>query len=134
MVLLSRVAERIYWGARYIERAEDTARVVRAFGDVFVDMPTSTFPAAVAWPPLAKLTGDRPPSDPAGGDPTRSMTAADEPTVVRHLVTDRAQPSSVVACVASSRENLRTTREVLPREAWTTLNDLWLFTEHEADQ
>ncbi len=37
MALLARVAERLYWGARYCERAEDTARVIRAFNDQFVD-------------------------------------------------------------------------------------------------
>ena len=33
MALLSRVAERLYWGARYLERAEDASRVLQSFGD-----------------------------------------------------------------------------------------------------
>jgi uncharacterized alpha-E superfamily protein len=40
MSLLARVAGRIYWGARYVERAEDTARIVRSFCDLLVDLPT----------------------------------------------------------------------------------------------
>ena len=40
MALLSRVADRIYWGARYAERAEDTARIIRAFSDLLIDLPT----------------------------------------------------------------------------------------------
>jgi uncharacterized alpha-E superfamily protein len=124
VVLLSRVAERIYWSARWIERGEDTARVVRAFGDVFVDMPVSSFPPEIAWPPLARLGGDQVAPDEAWPD--------EELGVVRFLVTDRHRPNTVVSCVANARENLRTTREVLPREAWETINDLWLFTEREA--
>ena len=34
MALLARVAERLYWGARYIERAEDTARIIRAYHEL----------------------------------------------------------------------------------------------------
>ncbi len=39
-MLLSRVADNVYWGARYLERAEDTARVVRNFTDLILDLPT----------------------------------------------------------------------------------------------
>ena len=42
MALLSRVADRVYWAARYIERAEDSARVLRAYGDVLADLPTTS--------------------------------------------------------------------------------------------
>ena len=38
-MLLSRVAERLYWAARYLERAEGTARIVREHSNVIVDMP-----------------------------------------------------------------------------------------------
>jgi uncharacterized alpha-E superfamily protein len=101
--------------------------VVRAFGDVFVDMPSSALPPDTAWAPLANFVG----SDHADGEGDSGL---DEIAVVRLLVTDRATAGSVVSSVARARENLRTTREVLPREAWQTLNDLWLFTEREADR
>jgi hypothetical protein len=42
MSLLSRVADRMYWAARYVERAEDSARVLRSYGDVLADLPTSS--------------------------------------------------------------------------------------------
>ena len=56
MALLSRVAEQLYWGARYIERAEDTVRVIRAYTDVLVDLPTSV---TTSWEPLLAITGTR---------------------------------------------------------------------------
>ena len=41
-MLLSRVAERIYWAARYMERAEDTARIVRTHGELLAASPLYT--------------------------------------------------------------------------------------------
>jgi uncharacterized alpha-E superfamily protein len=113
--LLARTADRLYWGARYIERAEDTARIVRAYNELVVDYPSQEM---LRWEPLAALTGSDtavyvPPSDPSG-----------EITVVRYLLADRANPGSIVSTVAMSRENLRTTREVMPREAWQAVNQL----------
>lgn len=123
MALLSRVADRLYWAARYLERAEDTARVVRSFGDVFADLPESSLPPHASWPALVSLLG---------GVDTEAPT--DEPGVVRYLVADRSREGSVVTSVGHARENLRTTREVLPREAWQVVNDLWIYVDREADR
>lgn len=121
MALLSRVADRIYWAARYLERAEDTARVVRAFQDLFADLPVTDEQIRELWSTLAVLSGDAPPG-------------LDETGVVRFLVTDRDRPGSIVYCVGAARDNLRSTREVLPREGWQRLNDLWLSVSEDADR
>ena len=57
---------------------------------------------------------------------------ATERDVVRTLVVDPDEDGSVAACVAAARFNLRTTREVLPREAWQAVNDLSIFVANEA--
>ena len=117
MALLSRVAGRLYWGARYIERAEDTARIIRAFHELAIDQPG---PARVRWEPLATVAGtsvDLTSTEPADRD-------GGEEAVLHHLIADRSHPSSISSCVAAARENLRTTREVMPREAWLVLNGL----------
>jgi len=114
MALLARVAERLYWGARYCERAEDTARVIRAFNDQFVDFPVS---AGMRWEPLAAITGT-PIEVPA------DATDLGESAVLHSLIADRANPSSIASSVEAARENLRTTREVVPREAWAAVNQL----------
>ncbi len=121
MALLSRNADRIFWAARYLERAEDTARLVQEFGELFDDMPTDDASGA-RWAPLLVLCGDRP-------QPVAELTERD---VVRTLVIDAENPSSVAGAVLAARSNLRTTREVLPREAWHTVNDLSLFVTDEA--
>jgi uncharacterized alpha-E superfamily protein len=120
MTLLSRVAESLYWGARYLERAEDTARVVRCYTDLVIDMPTSV---VSSWEPLLAVSGQ------ARADlATEDAPGRGELEIVRFLVADVANPGSVASSIASARENLRTTREVLPRDVWQAVNDLSLYT------
>ena len=123
MALLSRVAGRIFWSARFMERAEDTARVVIAFGDVYMEMSTIEHAGGSLWAPLAAF---------GGGTPSELPT--DEAGVVRLLVVDRARAGSVAASIDQARDNLRTTREVLPREAWRAVNNLWIFVDREVDR
>jgi uncharacterized alpha-E superfamily protein len=124
MALLSRVAEQLYWAARYLERAEDTARIVRTYTEVIVDLPTSV---VSSWEPLLSVTG------------TGSLHAihhdhVDEASVVALLVCDESNPSSISSAIGAARESLRSAREVLPREAWQVVNDLSLYvTAHRAD-
>jgi uncharacterized alpha-E superfamily protein len=118
MMLLSRVADSLYWGARYLERAEDTSRLIRAYTDLVIDLPTT---AVSSWEPLLAVAGDRSTFD-ALHDGTR------ENDIVRFLVAENANPGSVASSIATARENLRTTREVLPRDVWQAVNDLSLYT------
>jgi uncharacterized alpha-E superfamily protein len=115
MALLSRVADRMYWAARYVERAEDSARVLRSYGDVLADLPS----ASARWTPLVSITGSHVRLPPVLG--------SDENQVAQFLIADRDHPNSIVNTVELSRENLRTCREVLPREAWQTINDLSIY-------
>ena len=64
MALLSRVADRIYWGGRYIERAEDASRVVRSFGDMLADIPTTS---AAQWSSLVAVADADPEAGPVDG-------------------------------------------------------------------
>ncbi len=119
MALLARVADRILWGARYVERAEDTARIIRSYADLLVDLPTRL---SGGWEPLLALTGNHQPG------------LAGEHDIVEYLVADTTNPGSIRATVGRARENLRTTREVVPREGWYTLNSLWQYVESEAER
>lgn len=114
-MLLSRVADRLYWGARYAERAQSTARIVRTYTELMVDLPVSVL---TSWEPLLAVAGSGVAFDLARGG------ATDEASIVAYLLADTTNPGSLAASVAQARENLRTTREIVPREAWQTLNDL----------
>ena len=77
-MLLSRVAERLYWAARYLERAEGTARIVREHSNVIVDLPLKVPPA---WEHLLGITGGREAFDEryAGSDETSSSALTPAP-------------------------------------------------------
>ena len=52
MTMLSRVADRLYWMARYLERAEDTARLVQAYTHLVMDIPAGT---ELGWDILVRI-------------------------------------------------------------------------------
>ena len=116
-MLLSRVAESLYWAGRYLERVECTARIVGEHTNLIVDLPYS---ATVTWEPLLAIVGTREDFDAA-------HVVANEASVVGWLIASKDNPSSLVSSIGAARENLRTTREVLPRRAWQTVNDLFLY-------
>ena len=120
MLLLARVAEQLYWAARYVERAEMTARVVSEHTHLLVDLPTSV---PLTWEPLLDVPGVSPTLlAAAAADGKRS-----EREVVGYLLADPDNPSSVLSCVVSARANMRSAREMLSRDAWEAVNNLYLY-------
>lgn len=117
-MLLSRVADSLYWAARYLERADDTARLLWGYTEGIVDLPTSV---TSSWQPLLAITGTR--------EPFNAKYSSDlgESAIVSFLLADSENPNSVVSCVVQARENLRSCRDVIPQFAWTVLNDLYLY-------
>jgi uncharacterized alpha-E superfamily protein/transglutaminase-like putative cysteine protease len=136
-MLLSRVAEAVYWAGRYLERVEDMARVVQVHGETHVDLPVG---ADVGWGPLLDICGAD--KDWAEGvrRQERGQTPADrglrvsESSVVAFVVTDRDNPSSILSALEAARDNLRVARPVVPREVWELINDLWLALSTDAPQ
>jgi uncharacterized alpha-E superfamily protein len=123
-MLLSRVADNLYWGARYLERAENTSRIVRSYTDVIVDLPRSI---TSSWEPLLAVVGS--------AETFREMYGAgDERSIVHFLVAELANSGSVASSVEHARECLRTCREVFPREAWLAANDLYLYAASHRDE
>ena len=116
--MLARVAENLYWMARYLERAEDTARLINATTMLLMDMPRG---ASFGWEDLLKVVG----LDEAFH---QHYDEASETAVMSFLIQDERNPSSIFACVRMARENTRTFREVLPRESWEWVNELYLYT------
>lgn len=123
-VLLSRVAQNVYWAGRYLERAEATARLVRTHTELYLDLPAA---AGLAWTPLLTVTGSQ---DEYG----RLHDDATEDDVVAFLLTDVGHPGSVVASLAQAREDLRVTRDLLPRRTWQTVNEAYLWAQETRRQ
>ena len=112
-MLLSRVAEHVYWAGRYLERAEGTARLVKTHTELFVDLPRSV---GVGWSPLLAVTGSREAFDDGYDEVT-------EDDVVLFLLAEPANHGSVAASIEQARENLRVTRGLLPRRMWEVVNE-----------
>lgn len=124
MTMLSRVAERLYWMARYLERSEDTARLTNAFNHLIMDLPVS---ADIGWDLLIKIFDA---DDLFDSRPKRLS----EQNVLRFLLSDPNNPSSIVSSIRSARENVRTTRDALPYEMWEYMNELHLFAQEQAEK
>lgn len=116
--MLSRVAERIYWLGRYLERAENTARLLTVYSNLLLDLPRG---ARVGWHTLVEITGTQDEFD-------EKHKETDERSVNRFLMSDKSNYSSIISSISLARENARTTREIIPTEAWEQINNLYLFT------
>ncbi len=114
--MLARTVENVYWLARYLERAENTARLVSVNSHLLLDLPAGIAPG---WLPLVDITGSRALFD------ARYKRAA-ERDVVQFLVADRDNPGSIVTSLNLARENARALRGVLPAEIWEELNRFFM--------
>lgn len=111
--MLSRVAERIYWQARYLERAESIARLLNVFSTLLLDLPPGT---KLGWRSLVEITGTDQAFD-------AKYKQASERNIMRFLMLD-SDGSSLLYTLKHTRENARTTREIMPLEAFEQINNL----------
>lgn len=115
--MLSRVAESVYWMARYVERADNIARFVDVNLRFNLD---ETLTGRDQWEPLVQITGDEKEYEKRYGEFSRDQ-------VVRFLIFDRDYSNSVISALKMARENARTIRETIPSEAWEQLNAFYHF-------
>lgn len=116
--MLSRVAERIYWAARYMERAENTARLLSVYTNLLLDLPRGV---NIGWYNLIILNCTTAAYD-------ERYRVRDERNVVKFMLADDTNPNSILQCIRMLRENVRTTRDVVPADTWEFINELYLFT------
>lgn len=111
--MLARHAESLFWAGRYLERAEDTARLLDAtyHGSLQVAGDETRNPWAAVLD-ILHATDEF-------GDDDRQL---DEVSVCEFLVLDRSNPASIASAIATARENFRTVREHLPTEMWEIVN------------
>jgi len=123
--VLARVVENVYWLTRYLERAENTARIIGVNTNLLLDLPGGIAPG---WLPLVDISGNRAEFDALfEGKATRG----EERDVVNFLIADKKNPGSICSSLHSARDNARTLREILPAEAWELLNEF--FSEFTRD-
>lgn len=121
MPMLSRLAENLYWHGRYLERAEDLARLINVNANLHLDLPGQLKPG---WEPLVRIIGNPQLFDELYDDKS-------ERNVVRYLLADERNPGSLRATLEFARENLRSARDLLPREVWEQMNALYMKGQDE---
>jgi uncharacterized alpha-E superfamily protein len=120
--LLSRVADSVYWMARYIERAENVARFIGVNQNLMLDLPGGY---SDQWQPIVDTTGDR-------AVFLERYRAATKENVVQFLAFDAGNPNSIRSSVTAARENARSVRETISSEMWEQINSLYLLIAGES--
>lgn len=119
--MLSRVANLIYWIARQLERAENTARIVEVNAALVLDLQArQDADDPRAWEPLVFVTGSDEKFHELYGEKVT------ERSVIEFMLFDKRNPSSVLSCINAARENARCIRDQLSAELWETINTFYL--------
>jgi len=119
--MLSRVANSLYWMSRYIERAENVARIVDVNLQLMLDFRNiDDRRLADHWMPIVQSTGDQEQfgqlyQDASGHNVTDFLTFRTE------------NPNSIISSIAQARENARMVRDQITGEMWEEINRLYLF-------
>lgn len=114
--MLSRVAESLYWMARYVERAEDLTRALAVHFQALLDAPHED--AERGWASLLALTG---------GEEAfvKHFDQADDSSVCEFFILHPANANAILTCIARARENARAVRDQISSEMWEHLNRLY---------
>ncbi|MBJ6986259.1 MULTISPECIES: alpha-E domain-containing protein [unclassified Devosia] len=115
-MLLGRTASGLFWMHRYIERAENAARIIDAGLRMAL---TRTNNASEEWSSVVSSAG----AHQRFADKYKSFDAAN---VSDFILRDRDNPSSVLATIESARANARMVRTALTRDAWEAVNEAWM--------
>jgi uncharacterized alpha-E superfamily protein len=113
--MLSRVAESLFWIGRYVERSENTARLL----DVNYYATLEAAGVSRQWSPLLSISGSE-------ASFREQRGRADARSVPAWLAFDRGNPGSIASSIASARENARGLRDRIPSEMWEAINRAYL--------
>lgn len=118
--MISRVAEHCFWLSRYLERAEDTARILDVNQSLLLDFDV---PLEQQWRPLLIISGIH-----------HLPVDADAETVQHYMTWETENLSSIASSLTAARENARIIREVISAEMWERLNYYHLWMQSSASR
>jgi uncharacterized alpha-E superfamily protein len=118
--VLSRIADSLYWLARYLERVDDTARLIEInlLHLLEAEEPAS---AETHWRPLLGISGNA-----AAYDALHADGLVTQDRVIHFLTRERTNPDAIRACLRLARDNARVVRDRISKEMWEIMNELWL--------
>ena len=114
--MLSRIADSLFWIGRYMERADNTARILDVNYHMLLEQPPDTY--KLRWDPLIAITGEK-------HRFYQLHEAANPNTVLEYLGFSEDNPNSISQCVALVRENARAIRDRISREVWEDINTMY---------
>ena len=114
--MLGRTAQGLFWMSRYLERAENTARLIDAGFRMSLTRSVAT---DEDWDGVLQSAGVRE----VYGEKSNKVTGAD---ALDFLLRDKSNPSSVLNCMELGRNNARMVRTALTRETWESINEAWM--------
>ena len=125
--MLSRTADNLFWMARHIERAENTARVLDvAHRSSLLPLDMEGTEAYLWYAPL-NITGCA-----ASYEAKYGLARAD--AVTHYMALDPDNPSSIYSCLKLARENARSVRGAITSEMWEVINATWLELNRQSQQ
>ncbi|HEU6455636.1 MAG TPA: alpha-E domain-containing protein, partial [Roseateles sp.] len=116
--MLSRTADHLFWLSRYIERAENTARMLDIAYQTSLQ-PQSAGESEQTWRSLVSISE-------LNGLYGARYSAINGRNVMEFMVADENNLSSIFNCLRAARENARAVRGALTTEVWETMNQTWL--------
>jgi uncharacterized alpha-E superfamily protein len=120
-LMLSRVADSLFWMSRYIERAENMVRLVDVNLQILLETDgANTDRINTFWHPIIESTGDLPLY-------SKLYSDFESKSVMEYLTFSRQNPSSVINCIANARENARMIRDQISGDMWEIINRLYLM-------
>jgi uncharacterized alpha-E superfamily protein len=123
--MLSRVANTLYWMMRYLERADNLARLIDVNEQMLLDYESlDSERLSGFWKPIILSAGDEEAFNELYDD-------AGSAQVVSFLTEDTRNPNSIFSCISFARENARTVRDQISDELWEEINALYLFTRSD---
>lgn len=117
--MLSRVADSLYWMSRYIERAENTSRLLDVNLQLMLDFEGLDDSALTGhWEPILNSSGN--------SELFRKLyTTADSRAVTEFITFNPENPNSILSCINNARENARMVRDQISAEMWEVINDTY---------
>lgn len=116
--MLSRTADSLFWFARYVERADNIARIIEAANRLSA-MPITYSGATNEWESAVAATGTLPAFLATGAEPSSE-------SVLNFLAFSPTNPSSIKSCIETARFNARAVRTALTAVMWESINGAWL--------
>lgn len=115
-MMLGKTAGGLFWMFRYLERAENTARLLEAGWHIAL---THTKDSSNEWQSILTTAG-------MNDDFMHKFDAYQPTQVINFMLRDKDNPSSVLAAITAARSNARLVRTSLSSEVWEAVNECWM--------